>query len=49
MLAGGNTPIVVDRRNGVVSPLGTAGSPEVLFAEYQRRYADAPPSGERGR
>jgi hypothetical protein len=41
--ARGHGPVVVDRRNGAVTPLGTAGGPDQLFAAYQQRYAAAPP------
>lgn len=36
-------PVVVDRRNGAITPLGTAGQPETLFERYLREHAGAPP------
>lgn len=39
----GNGPVVIDRRNGAIIPLGTGGQPSVLFDDYLREHAQSPP------
>jgi hypothetical protein len=39
----GGGPVVIDRRNGAITALGTGGQPAVLFDRYLRKHASAPP------
>jgi hypothetical protein len=41
--AAGNGPVVIDRRNGAITPLGTGGQPAVLFQRYLDAQAAGPP------
>lgn len=43
VMAIGNGPVAIDRRNGAITALGTGGQPRVLFDAYLRQHASAPP------
>jgi hypothetical protein len=43
VVAVGGGPVVIDRRNGAITALGTGGQPTVLFDRYLRQHASAPP------
>jgi hypothetical protein len=41
--ARGHGPVVIDRRNGAITAVGTGGQPAVLFDQYVRERAAVPP------